>query len=258
VHGIADVLTAEGMQLLFGYTDYSQVREERLIETLLRRRPEGIIVTGGRHTPRARRLLEQAAIPVIETWDLPADPIDHVVGFSNAAASETMTVHLAAQGYRRIAFIQGAGDEDSRGHDRRVGYERAVRKLGLERVHVVSVGTPPITIAQGAPAVAQLRDEWPEVEAAICVSDLSAFGVITACHRHGWKVPETLAVAGFGDFEISRYCWPSITTVSVDCAGIGRQAGSLMLEAIAAVHDDASLAPRVITMPHAVIEREST
>ncbi|MEX0828392.1 MAG: LacI family DNA-binding transcriptional regulator, partial [Haliea sp.] len=86
--GITDGLAESGLQLLLGYTEYSMVQEEKLIELMLRRRPEGMILTGGHHTDRARRLLMGAGIPIIETWDLPADPIDRVVGFSNSEAME--------------------------------------------------------------------------------------------------------------------------------------------------------------------------
>ena len=55
-------------------------KEERLIEQLLQRKPEAIVVTGGRHTPRAEKLLRGAGIPVIETWDLPEAPIDQFGG----------------------------------------------------------------------------------------------------------------------------------------------------------------------------------
>lgn len=60
------------MQLLPGYTDYSEENKEKLIEAMLRRRPEGVILTGGVHTPHTRRMLSWAGIPVIETWDVPS------------------------------------------------------------------------------------------------------------------------------------------------------------------------------------------
>lgn len=82
LRGLTEGLKARGLQILLGYTDYDIHEEERLIEQLLRRRPEAIVVTGGKHTPRSRRLLENAGIPVVETWDLPEAPIGHVVGFS--------------------------------------------------------------------------------------------------------------------------------------------------------------------------------
>ena len=258
VHGISEVLEAKSKQVLLAYTDYSQQREEQLIETMLQRRPEGIIVTGGMHTPRARKILEQSAIPVIQTWDLSKTPIKHQVGFSNTAAVEDMVARLVFKGYRKIAFIGGDKDCDSRGIARRRGYESAVKTLGLPKAHVVPMGAPPISIAHGGPAVVQLVEEWPEVEAVICVSDLVAVGVIMECHRRNWSVPERLAVAGFGDFEISRHCWPTITTASVNCKKLGRQAGELMMQAIDAEHTDPPLPAQSVIIPHSIIEREST
>jgi LacI family gluconate utilization system Gnt-I transcriptional repressor len=38
-----------------------------------------------------------------------------------------------------------------------------------------------------------------------------------------------VAIAGFGDFEIARTCFPSITTVGVDGYAIGRLAGEKLL-----------------------------
>jgi len=262
VQGISEVLSTGGTQILLGDIDYSRQREEQLIETMLRRRPEGIIMTGGVLTREARKLLEQAAIPVIQTWDLPANPVGHVVGFSNAATIEDMMARLLFRGYRRIAFIGGdkGSDKaaDDRGNDRRLGYERAVKALGLERSHVVPVGEPPISFERGGRAVVRLVEEWPGVEAAIFVSDLPACGAIMECHRRGWDVPGRLAIAGFGDFEISRFCWPTITTVSVSCTEIGRQAGDLMLRAIKAARSGKPLPPQSITVPHSIIERDST
>ncbi len=256
--GVTDALDRAGKQVLLGYTGYSLKREEQLIEAMLQRRPEGLIITGGEHTPRARKILENTAIPVIETWDLPKHPINHVVGFSNAATIEDMVARLVFCGYRNIAYIGGNEKGDFRGIARRQGYEHAIRALGLPKAHVVSVGDPPISIEQGAAAIGRLIEEWPEVEAVICVSDPSAFGAIMECHRRNLKVPQRLAVAGFGDFEISRFCWPSITTISVNCYEIGQSAGKLILRAIEEKDKGRTLPPQTIRTPHSVIEREST
>lgn len=261
VQGISESLASEQKQILVGYTGYDLKREEQLIETMLQRRPEGIILTGGEHTARARRILETTSVPVIETWDMPEKPIHHLVGFSNAAMIEDMVARLVLRGYRRIAFIGGDEGGDFRGLDRRRGYERAIAAHGLPRAHIVPVGRPPISIRHGGPAVVRLMQEWPEVEAAICVSDLCAIGVIMECHRRRWNIPSDLAVAGFGDFEMSRYCFPSLTTVSVNCTEIGIQAGNLMLKATGEGTAVTSSLPPVaqrLVIPHSIIEREST
>lgn len=256
--GITEAIEAGGLQMLLGYSDYDVAKEEGLIQAMLTRRPEGIIVTGGVHTPRARKMLLAARIPVVETWDLPADPIDHVVGFSNAEASRALVHRLYERGYRKIAFIGGTTNRDTRGADRRVGYQRALEELGLGRGHVVSFGQPPISMEQGAQAIVRLIEEWPEVDAVVCVSDLSAFGAIMECHRRGWSVPGRIAVAGFGDFEVSRCAFPRITTVGIDCKTIGRTAGEIVIRAIEAARAGRDLASATSIVPFEVIEREST
>jgi LacI family transcriptional regulator, gluconate utilization system Gnt-I transcriptional repressor len=256
--GLTDALQGSGLQLLLGYTDYSIEKEESLIESMLRRRPEAILVTGGSHTPRGRKLLENCGIPVIETWDLPKSPVHHVVGFSNAEASASLVQHLHRRGYRRIAFIGGTTNRDTRGADRRQGYELEMQKLGLLQSRVKSFGTPPISMKQGGEAIVRLLEQWPEVEAAICVSDLSAFGALMECQRRKWKVPERIAIAGFGDFEISGTCFPAITTVGVNCYDIGSKAGELLLRAVDGERRSRTVATETIITDYEVIQREST
>ena len=256
--GLTDALEGSGLQLLLGYTDYSVEKEEVLIESMLKRRPEAMVVTGGVHTLRGRKLLENAGIPIVETWDLPKKPIQHVVGFSNADASSALVKHLFEQGHRKIAFIGGTTNRDTRGADRRAGYEASIRKLGLKESRVISFGTPPITMKQGGEAIVRLLEQWPDVEAAICVSDLSAFGALMECHRRGWKVPKRIAIAGFGDFEIAATCFPAITTVGVNCADIGFKAGKLLLQAIEGERLDRPVPQETILIDYKVIPREST
>jgi LacI family gluconate utilization system Gnt-I transcriptional repressor len=256
--GLTDALHGSGLHLLLGYTDYSIEKEEALIESMLRRRPEAIVVTGGKHTARGRKLLENAGIPVIETWDLPPKPVRHVVGFSNVEAAEALVRYLHGKGYRKIGYIGGTSNRDTRGADRRLGYERAMAELSLKETRIISFGTPPISMKQGGEALARLVEQWPDVEAAICVSDLSAFGALTECLRRNWAVPGRIAIAGFGDFEISSCSYPTITTVGVNCYDIGKQAGDLLLRAIGGERAHKPVAAETIMTDYAVIARDST
>ncbi len=230
VAGLSEGLKDHGLQTLLGYTNYDMDEEERLIEQLLRRRPEAIIVTGGRHTPRARRLLGNAGIPVIETWDLPEDPIGHVVGFSNAAAVRCMVEHFVAQGLTRIAFVGGDAKRDTRGTDRRAGFIEAMTAHGLDPGRLIAAGTPPISMREGALAMARLLETMPDTEAVICVSDLSAFGALTECQRRGVDVPDRISVAGFGDYEIGAICVPPLTTINPFPRDIGARSAGLLLD----------------------------
>ncbi len=229
VDALSERLADGGLQVLLAYSGYDLAREERLIEQLLRRRPEAIVVTGGRHTARARNLLANAGIPVIETWDLPADPIGHVVGFSNAATMHGMVDHLVAKGLTRIAFIGGDTDGDTRGADRRRGFVGAMQRHGLHADRLIGAGAPPISMREGAAAMGRLLDTLPSTQAVICVSDLSAFGALTECQRRGVAVPGDIAIAGFGAYEIAGISHPTITTIDPQPRLIGTHAADLIL-----------------------------
>jgi LacI family gluconate utilization system Gnt-I transcriptional repressor len=250
VRGLSEGLKPRGLQILLGYTDYDMTEEERLIEQFLRRRPEAIVVTGGRHTPRARRMLENAGIPVIETWDLPADPIGHVVGFSNADAVRGMVDHFVAKGLTRIAFIGGDASRDTRGADRRAGFIAAMQARGLDGTRLIAAGPPPISMREGAEAMGRLLDTLPDTQAVICVSDLSAFGALTECQRRRVDVPERLWIAGFGDYEIAGIAVPALTTIDPFPREIGARTASLILDVLDGRQDSGA---RIVIFPELLI-----
>ena len=256
VGALSDRLADAGLQVLLGYTNYDVHKEEQLVEQLLRRRPEAIVVTGGRHTDRTRRLLSNAGIPVVETWDLPETPLGHVVGFSNADTMHALVDHLVDRGRGRIAFIGGDTDGDTRGADRRRGFIAALQRHGLKASRLIGAGQPPISMREGAQAMGKLFDDFPDTDAVICVSDLSAFGALTECMRRGISVPDQMAIAGFGDYEISAISVPTITTVNPFPREIGRQTADLIIAVLA--QDQRGTTARTIKIAPKVTPRQST
>jgi LacI family transcriptional regulator, gluconate utilization system Gnt-I transcriptional repressor len=228
--GLQETLAPAGLHPLLGHTGYVATQAERLIEALLERRPEAMIVTYDDHTPRARRLLEAAGIPIIEIWERPKKPIGHVVGFSNRKAAAAMTRHLIDVGRTRIGFLGEGHDRGTRGAERRKGFNDALKSAGLDPSRQIALTTPPMTMMQGREAMVALLAQWPDTDAVMCVSDPAAFGALTACQMSGRTVPDDIAIAGFGDFEISRCAVPPISTIAVSGLDIGRRAGMLVLE----------------------------
>ena len=223
-------LAETDLQLLLGITNYDVVREEQMVRQLLARRPDAIILTGGTHTQTTRRLLEVASIPVFEMWDIPAKPLGHVIGFSNSDAMELIVKHLADTGRRRLGFVGASPDTDARGNERRLGTIQSARKLGLPEVVDISLGPAPVTMSSGAALATHHADVLRTLDAIVCVSDPVAFGAVTALQSLGMRIPDDIAVTGFGDFEISRISRPSITTLDVGAEQIGALTGKLASE----------------------------
>ncbi|MBL6927936.1 MAG: LacI family DNA-binding transcriptional regulator [Rhodospirillales bacterium] len=256
--GITDALTKNGLQILLGSTDFSIEREETVLGTMLRRRPDGVILTGGNHTEGSRRMLENAGIPVVETWDLPRQPIDHVVGFSNIAIAQAMVDHLHERGYRHIGFIGSSSASDTRGADRERGFSEALRKHALDDSRVIRLGAPPIPVEQGGEAIVEMLRRWPDTDAVMFVSDRTAFGAMQECLRRGWPVPERVAIAGFGNFDMARNCHPRITTTSIDCYEMGRFAAERIISAGTQLADGVSVEPEIIMIPYRILARQTT
>ncbi|MEM8949024.1 MAG: LacI family DNA-binding transcriptional regulator [Pseudomonadota bacterium] len=260
--GLSDTLKVAGFQLLIGYTDYQLEEEESLVRTMLARRPEGIILTGSHHTNATRQLLLAADIPVVEIWDLPKQPIGHAVGFSNLDVGMAMTSRLMKRGYRKIAFLgppeSEPGFRDFRGDERLEGYKRALEQADLQTDLVVRYGSGPVSFTHGAESLASLLEHRDDVDAVFAVSDLSAVGAVMECQRRGIAVPDDLAIAGFGDFEIGAQILPSLTTVHIDCVGIGERTGQLLLDLLSRSPSQVRDEHQVIDLGFELIERQST
>jgi LacI family transcriptional regulator, gluconate utilization system Gnt-I transcriptional repressor len=256
--GLQEVLQPAGRQLILGATNYSKATTERIVETMLERRPEAMVLTYDDHTPRTRAMLIAAAVPVVEIWEVPRRPIGHVVGFCNRTAARAMTAHLIAQGRRRIGYIGETGDKGTRGAQRRLGFVDAVAAAGLDAARQVALVPPPVSMMQGRQAMQDLLRRWPDTDAVMCVSDPCAFGALTACTQLRRAVPDDIAIAGFGDFEISRCAVPSISTVAVSGHAIGSATGTLLLSLLEGDGAVGDPAPRIVEIAAAPVARDST
>jgi LacI family transcriptional regulator, gluconate utilization system Gnt-I transcriptional repressor len=254
VGALIETVEADGLQILLGHTNYDVRREEKLIVELLPRRPEAIVLTADAHSATVRQLLAAVDIPVIEIWDLPREPLGHTVGFSNVEAAHAMVLHLAACGYRRIAFIGESNDAGMRASRRRDGFTTAMSELGLSGHRILRHVNPPIGMTEGRQAFKEAIRRWPEIEAILCVSDPCAFGVMVEAVATGYRVPEDIGVAGFGDFEIGRCSSPSLTTVGIDAPALGVATGLLLRRLYGAKPHTRE----VVQLPAAILQRDST
>ncbi|MTJ83836.1 MAG: LacI family DNA-binding transcriptional regulator [Telmatospirillum sp.] len=233
---INEALREADYQLLIGFTLYRSSEEVDCIRSLLTRRPEAIIITGGVHSREANALLLESGVPVVEMWDLPERPIDYAVGFSNFEVGRAAARHLAGLGHRRIGAIgPAAGGEarDFRGEDRLEGFAAGLRECGLPDGLIIRNPDIPLSFTEGAQSISRLLDLAPDVEAVFAISDLQGVGALLECQRRGIRVPEDLSIMGFGDFEIGRQCVPSLTTIQTDSRAIGRQVAEIILNALA-------------------------
>lgn len=246
VKALTDTLDAAGYQLILGQTGYDHAREEALLATMISRRPDGIVVTGLIHSQLARDQLRRTGIPVVETWDLSDRPVDMAVGFSHVKVGSAVAGYFLGKGWRRLGIATG---DDQRAAVRREGFLTTVG-------HDVptAVVPAPSSLALGRRALTELLEKDPKIEAIFCSSDQLAQGVMVEAQARGLRIPDDLAICGFGDADFAAHLEPPLTSVQVDGAGIGRTAARLLLEHCRGE----TVAEPVVDVGFRIVERGST
>jgi LacI family gluconate utilization system Gnt-I transcriptional repressor len=224
VQGLSDELEPLGYAVILAQSRYDAAREDRMLSALLSRRPEAIIMVGSPATAEGAQLLRRAGIPVVETWELPPDPIDAVAGFDNYAAGVAVAQHLLAQGRKRFAFI---GGDDPRATRRWNGFCDTLCRAGVTEPRRL------VLDRNASGSVAALAD-LPDVDAVFAANDAHAIGFMSGLRnagllRNGPASEQTVAVIGLGDLEMGRLIAPALSTIRVHGDAIGRTAARLML-----------------------------
>jgi LacI family gluconate utilization system Gnt-I transcriptional repressor len=246
VQALTEALDGEGYQLILGQSGYDHAREEKLVDTMLGRRPDGIVVTGLLRSERAREQLRRVGVPVVETWDLSDRPVDMVVGFSHLKVGSAVAGFFLAKGWQRVGIATG---DDHRALQRRDGFLAAIG-----RDVPTAIVPAPSNLALGRRALAELLRKEPKLQAVCCSSDGLAQGVLVEAAARGLRVPQDLAVFGFGDADFAAHLRPSLTTVHVDGPQIGRLAARLVLDRC----QGKTVTQPVIDVGFRIVEREST
>ena len=246
VQALTTELASAGYQLILGQTSYDAGQEESVLNTMIGRQPEGIVMTGLVQSQKARDRLRRSGIPVVETWDLSDRPVDMLVGFSHVKVGGAVGGYFLGKGWKHIGIATG---DDHRARMRRDGFQTTIgRELPTAFVPA------PSSLELGRRALGELLEQDPQLEAICCSSDQLAQGVMVEALARGLRVPQDLAICGFGNADFGAHTVPSISTVHVDGAEIGRLAARL----IVARCRGESVAQPVIDVGFRMIERQSS
>ncbi len=248
IQTLSDTLALRGYHMLLCVAGYTQHNESELVSTLLSRRPDGVVLTGIHHSPELKKIILNAAIPVVEIWDLTPTPLDMLVGFSHEKIGAATGEYLYRKGYRRPGLLWTA---DRRAEQRRHGLCDVLNRYGIGEPAQVDVPLP-ASLALGRSGLTALLAQG-EYDVIVCSSDTLAQGAIMEAESRGMRINEDLAVMGFGDLDFAASNRPSITTVSVDRRAIGCQAATLLADRI----EDHPVAESIVDIGFQLIERES-
>jgi LacI family transcriptional regulator len=279
VHGLANPFFAEvvaGAEHAAAERDFDMLlfnargepeRELRSVETLLRRRVDGILFTEAVGPESVRRAVE-AGVSVVEMGRQLSARTSALVIDEHAGAREAVE-HLLALGHREVAYLgfpwgvreRPASDplDGGLGRARFEAYRDALAAAGIPlRKSLLVQGGFPLEaggwggVRTGAEAMAHLLDREPALTAVFASSDILAAGALQALYRRGLRVPDDVSVVGVDD-TYAQHLSPPLTSMCHRPFALGFEAASMAIELLTE-----GGAPRTVQVRQELVVRDST
>ena len=252
VRGIEAVMWRAGIACLLADTDNDVEHEAVLIDELLARRCEGLIVATASRSSEAVNQLAGADVPaVLVTRDTDAHPLPLVAG-DDAVGVDAAVTHLAGLGHERIAHVTGPTDLSTT-ITRLAAFEAACERHGLDPRAGSSTATRSRAPA-GRAACERLLAADSEFTAIVAGNDLIALGCLSALGAAGLACPEDVSLVGHNDMPLVDGLQPPLTTVAIPQGEIGTRAAELLLTGL----QGSELSDEPVLLPTALIVRGST
>lgn len=228
VAGVETIAHEAGYSVFLCSSHNNPAKEIDVVQTLARRRVDAIIVTSSRIGSLYTTQLEQIEVPVvIINNNQDGGDYLHSIQIDDVKAAETAVSHLTALGHQRIGYIHGK-NRPLPNQNRLQGYRQALQKAALpldDRLIIQAVDT--VDFQNGQAALPKLREA--QATAAFCFNDLTAIGLLAACHHEGLSIPKQLSIVGFDNIDTALYTLPTLTTMHQPRLRMGQQATMMAL-----------------------------
>ena len=173
---------------------YDPNEEEELVATFLAHRVSGLVLHSTEHTPQTAAMIRKSGVPVVENGNIPAEPLDMVVSYSNEDAAHAMTMHLGPTGLQTDWLRKSVFDAQRPVEGSAQGLFAGARGARAGSGPPVDHRDLARSSGAGAETVARVVQSVPEVDALFCAGDVLAAGALFECQKRGWAVPKRIAL----------------------------------------------------------------
>jgi LacI family transcriptional regulator len=229
IRGVEAVTTASKIEVVLSQLRSRHRPPQEWLDTVLTRRPLGVLfVMCGPTEPQQRQLRRQRIPFVVIDTDSATSASIPTVGSNNWNGGLIAARHLLELGHRRIAIISGPQD---------VLCSRA-RVAGFRSAHdEAAVPLDPGLVRYGNFYVdagfehgMELLSRPRRPTAIFAGSDIQAMGVLRAARRLGLDVPGELSIIGYDNLPVAVWTEPALTTVNQPLQDMAGTAARMLLD----------------------------
>jgi len=230
-------------------------REEKLIDTLLSNRVDGLLVSISMQTNRLDHFesYKKHGFPLI-FFDRPCNKSEYTnVIIDDFKAGFEATEHLIKQGCENIFHM--AGPQNMELYIQRTkGYKAAMEKYGVE-IKEGFIFESKLMNSDGIEAAKKML-KLIKTDGVFSSNDTAAIGAMQHLKALGIKIPEDIAIVGFSNEPVSIVIEPSLSTISQSDFEMGQIATKLLIGQIEN-KTDLKLVDTKILQPQLIIRDSS-
>lgn len=210
LQGIDKELKQLQYNILIENTDRSPEREIEYLKRLAKMKVSGIIFLATKLTEEHIHTIESIEVPVIVIGQ--EDRRLNCIVYKDYEAAFELAEYLTAYDFNKIAYLGVDEEDEAVGVLRKKGFVECFMKEGQERL---SVYYTDFSIEKSVHKTRELLNEI-KPDLLICATDNIAIGAMKSIYEKKLRIPEDISVTGFGDYQISSYLTPALTTVHYD------------------------------------------
>ncbi len=253
IRGVESVATAAKIDIILSQLGGQHLPPQPWLDTVLARRPLGVLFVLCHLTQSQRQQLQRQRIPfvVIDTDSATSASVP-TVGSNNWNGGLLATRHLLELGHRRVAII--SGPEDVLCSQARVaGYRFALDEAGIQiDPNLVRYGN--FYVDAGYEQGMRLLSLPDRPTAIFAGADMQAVGVLRAARKVGLDVPTDLSVIGYDNLPVAAWMGPALTTINQPLQDMAGTATRMLLDLARGV----DLSTSRVDLVTELIVREST
>lgn len=239
ISGIEDIAYSKGYRVMICQSNEDFQREEINVQALLDHRVDGLLVCISKSTNDFSHFknVYKSQVPMVFLDRICKEIETDRVITDDFNGARLITNHLFETGCRRILHL-GTFPQLLIGQDRQQGYLQALKDNNAEPLEelIMKCDTPQEVEAQQERILALA----PDIDAIFAVNDFTAVAVMNLLKNNGYRIPEDIAIAGFGDDPIASIVDPPLTTVQQQGYQMGQEAMHLLLDRLAAPDEEKS------------------
>ncbi len=254
--GIEDSAGELGYDVFFGYTMGQRISYTKFMKRLVGEKTICGLITLGICSDSIHDLMKiNKQIPIVQCCD-EIDLIDPcIVSSDDVLAAQEAVAHLINIGRKRIGFfgLERMLHPFKYSNRREIGYRRAHEKANIP-IDNSLIKNGDFTIESSTEVAKEFLSMENRPDAIFCVRDMLANVLIKTLHKANIRIPEDIAVAGFGGKDSSKISWPPLTTIEQSYYEIGEEAANLLHARISGKVTNG----RRLFIPHKLVVRNST